>query len=309
MSEVKSPSRQAADRIGAYISQGFTNYFAHWQEWIVPMIVAIVVMVGASLCCLLPYFLVFGPVQCGLYYCALTALRNEPVDTTVFNRAWDAPGSSILASLFVECITALPVLLMYGAFTLVVCLATAYATPAAGPGPGAGAGQPDFAVPMDEFENHDPFADEPVPGQEWGPAAPRRGVQPVSPPQPQEALLFGGIVLFYLLMFVLVIVFWIWQLWFTTRMMFVFPLIAHRGLGAGEAIRASWRETRVRFWELLAVNFVTSIISAAGIQAMYVGALFTIPMALTILAVVYQDRFEPAQPAGSVVATPAPATL
>jgi hypothetical protein len=157
---------------------------------------------------------------------------------------------------------------------------------------------------MDEFDNHDAFADEPVAPPDWGPAGPRGGGQPGQPP---DAMFFGGILLFYLMMFVFMLVFWIWQLWFTTRMMFVFPLIAHRGLGAGDAIRTSWRESRVRFWELLAVNFVASIISAAGIYAMYVGALFTIPMGVTILAVVYLDRFEPAAAAPADSGSSAPA--
>ena len=120
-------------------------------------------------------------------------------------------------------------------------------------------------------------------------------------------MFFGGFLLFYLALFVLIILIWIWQLWIATRLMFVFPLIAQRGLAAGDAIRTSWRETRVRFWELLAVNFVASIISMVGVNAMYVGALFTVPMGVTILAVVYLDRFEPSSAPDTESATPLPA--
>jgi hypothetical protein len=310
MSEVKSPSRQAADRIGAYISQGFTNYFAHWQEWIVPMIVAIVVLIGASLCCLLPYFFVVGPVGCGLYYCAFAALRNEPVDTAAFNRTWDAPGSSILASLFVTLVTAAPVLLLYGVIALVACLVTAAAAPAgpAGPMPGGGAGPPAFVVPSEESDAPDVFRDEQDRPQQQVPPGPRGGrVLPGGPGAPPGPLFFAGILLSYLALFMFMLLIWIWQLWITTRLVFVFPLIAQRGLSAGDAIRTSWKESRVRFWELLAVNFVATIISMVGFNAMYVGALFTVPMGVTILAVVYRDRFEPAEPAGSVTETPAPA--
>ena len=102
-------------------------------------------------------------------------------------------------------------------------------------------------------------------------------------------MMFG----FYALLFLGMILCWAWQLWFTTRMMFVYPLLADRGLGVAEAIRRSWSETRVRFWELLLLNLVAQIISAVGVYLMYVGMLFTFPIGLTILASVYEERFSP----------------
>ena len=56
MSEPQSRSRESADRIGRHIKHGFTNYIDHWQEWIVPMLVAGVSIVLSMLCCYIPFF-------------------------------------------------------------------------------------------------------------------------------------------------------------------------------------------------------------------------------------------------------------
>lgn len=53
----------------------------------------------------------------------------------------------------------------------------------------------------------------------------------------------------------------------------------------------SWRESRVRFWELLLLQVIAGIIGYAGFNACYVGALFSIPAQLTILACAYTERF------------------
>ena len=96
---------------------------------------------------------------------------------------------------------------------------------------------------------------------------------------------------FYLGLFFVIILFWIWSLWFATRTMFVLPLIAHRRIGFVAALRTSWIETRVRFWELLAISFISSFISSLGMYAMYVGMIFTIPIGLTMIGSVYEERF------------------
>ena len=74
-------------------------------------------------------------------------------------------------------------------------------------------------------------------------------------------------------------------------MMFVLPLIAHRGLGVSAALKTSWRETKTSFWELLALNLAAQMISVMGMYLMYVGMLFTAPFALTLITSVYLDRF------------------
>jgi uncharacterized membrane protein len=74
-------------------------------------------------------------------------------------------------------------------------------------------------------------------------------------------------------------------------MMFVFPLIADRGTRFLPAIRESWVQTRWRFWELLAVNLVASIVTMLGAYVMYVGLIVTIPLGLTILVSMYEERY------------------
>ena len=98
---------------------------------------------------------------------------------------------------------------------------------------------------------------------------------------------------FYAAMFLMIFLFWIWSLWFTTRMMFVLPLIADRRTVFFAALRRSWAETRVGFWELLVINLVSGLIGTLGMYAMYVGMIFTVPVALTIVASVYEERFHP----------------
>ena len=96
---------------------------------------------------------------------------------------------------------------------------------------------------------------------------------------------------FYGVMLVGGFVWWFWALWFTTRTMFVLPLIADRRLGFTPALRQSWIETRQGFWELLLLKLVADVVGAIGIYLMYVGLLFTLPFRFTLIASVYEERF------------------
>ena len=51
-----TPSRQSANRIGQHLKSGLTNYIDHWQEWIVPTLVAGAFVVVSIFCCWFPYF-------------------------------------------------------------------------------------------------------------------------------------------------------------------------------------------------------------------------------------------------------------
>jgi hypothetical protein len=119
-------------------------------------------------------------------------------------------------------------------------------------------------------------------------AAERRGAEP----EAFEVLLVTVLMLtFYGGLFLGIILLSLWQLWFSTRMMFVFPLIADRGSRFIPALRESWVQTRCRFWELLAINVVAGIITVLGMYVMYVGLIVTIPLGLTILVSVYEERY------------------
>jgi len=120
-----------------------------------------------------------------------------------------------------------------------------------------------------------------------GPPGPAGGPNQGEPP-PE---LMVGMMLFYLGMFPAIFVILIWQLWISTRTMFVLPLIAHRRMGVSAAWRTSWRETKTSFWELLALNLAAQFIAGIGAYFMYVGMLFTVPFAMTLLTAVYLQRF------------------
>lgn len=311
MSESQSPSRESANRIGRHIKGGFFNYTNHWQEWIPPVLVAALVVIVSFVCCCLPYFLVVGPIVCGLYGCAISAIRNGPVDVAHLNRGWRSPVSSTIAWLFIKLGAMLPMLLLFGCFFIGFSLLAALIPPESARHRTAdtrphrpAVDLPGQAVETAAEEDVDAAAE----GAEApGPAGQVAGRRPDRPqrqvsdragrPRPEEpspaevaAMLFG-ILAFYAIIFLVGIVSWVWSMWFTTRTMFVLPLIADRRLGFVRALRQSWTETRQGFWELLVINFVAGIIGMIGIYAMYVGLLFTVPIYFTIIASVYEERF------------------
>jgi hypothetical protein len=205
---------------------------------------------------MLPYLLVMGPLTCGFYHCAFEAFANRPVRSELLNRGMDSAGSSIPAWLLIFFINLLPLLLVYGAF---VVLLLAMGVAAGPPGP-PGAQGPNPQEPPPEF--------------------------------------FLGILAFYLGMFVAMFLMLIWQLWFSTRTMFILPLIADRRMGVAAAWSASWRETRKSFWELLVLNVAAQISAVLGAYFMYVGLLVTVPFAITLRTSVYLERFGVREDAG-----------
>lgn len=246
-----SRSRQTADRVIAHFKRSFDNYLDHWQEWIVPMLIAGLVLLAAYLCCILPYLFVMGPLTCGLYHCAFEAHSNRVVRTEVLNRGMESAGSSMLAFLLIVFINALPALLVGVGYVVIMMAMMVAAVP---PGPNQGE------------------------------------------PPPELMMGFFGM---YLIMLVAMIPMLIWQLWFSTRTMFVLPLIAHRQMGVSAAWSASWRETRSAFWELLVLNLAAQTIAMMGAYFMYVGMLFTVPFAITLKTSVYLERFGKDPTAGS----------
>lgn len=308
MSEPQSPSRESASRIGRHIKGGFLNYINHWQEWMPPVLVAALVVIVSFVCCFLPYLLVVGPIVCGLYGCAISAIRNGPVDVAHLNRGWRSPVSSTIAWLFIKLGAMLPMILLLGCFFIGFSLLAASIPPESARHRAADtrwnrpavdlAGQ---AVETAGEEDADPAAEAAeAPGPDAGqpPDRPQRQVsdragrqRPEEPPPEVVAAMLFGILAFYAVMFLVGIVSWVWSMWFTTRTMFVLPLIADRRLGFAQALRQSWTETRQGFWELLVINFVAGLIGMIGIYAMYVGLLFTVPIYFTIIASVYEERF------------------
>jgi hypothetical protein len=110
-------------------------------------------------------------------------------------------------------------------------------------------------------------------------------------PKPDDATMAAFIVGGFACYFALIAGMMIWQLWFGTRTMFIWPLVADRGYDFFAAWRESWASTKVRFWELLLLNFLASLIATLGVYACYVGVIFTLPFYFLIVAAVYEDRF------------------
>ena len=110
-------------------------------------------------------------------------------------------------------------------------------------------------------------------------------------PRPDDAtmaLLIGGGMMCYLALFFGMV---LWSLWIGTRTMFIWPLVTDRGYDFFAAWSESWEATKVRFWELLLLNFLAGLIAGLGVYACYVGIIFTLPFYFLIVAAVYEDRF------------------
>ncbi|NQT15470.1 MAG: hypothetical protein HQ582_22120, partial [Planctomycetes bacterium] len=232
MSDNPTPSRQSAKRIGDLIKRSFLNYVDHWQEWIVPTVVAGAIAVVSFCCCWVPSIFVMGPVACGLYACALAALRNRPVHAGLLSRGWQRFGGSAAASIFISVVSALPVLVLFGLF-----MAFFAAIAAVAPSPPFDQRHMSRVESVDELATTtEETADEVHPPMEDALSDETDGAlrspQQVEEPPPLFVLLtLCAVLLFYALFFLAIVLAWVWQLWFTTRVMFVYPLLADRDIG------------------------------------------------------------------------------
>ena len=284
-----------------------SNYVDHWQEWIAPTLVAGITLLVAIFCCWFPYLIVVGPVTCGMYCCAVKAVRGGAIEVADLKHGWRRPGRSIVAALVIYVGWALPLILFYGlALGCMAALLTLVPEPQGKPNEmtppeqrevvktGSHANLPSSQPSRDEEEK--PAQDAPQPRSqlpdELSPRPDARDSGRRDEPSPGAVFaLIAGMCFFYALMFLAIVATWLWMLWFGTRTMFVFPLIADRRYSFGMAWRESWRETRTRFWELLIVQAVAGVIGMLGIYAMYVGLIFTIPIMFSIIVAVYVERF------------------
>jgi hypothetical protein len=116
---------------GRYFGTAFQVYGRRWREWIVPMLVAGCVFVPAVACFYIPFFLVAGPLSCGLYACALATLRGRPIGAKMLWPGWPAAWSSLGAWLAATLLAMLP-----GLVVQVVWFATIFLVLPPGVGPG-----------------------------------------------------------------------------------------------------------------------------------------------------------------------------
>jgi hypothetical protein len=106
------PTGGAFDNFGNYFTWGFRAYSQTWQAWIVPMLLAALILLGGLVCCYVGLFIVAGPLACGLFTCALRALRGQPVDNSGLGRGWDRLGPAILGWLVPQLLVMVPAMLI-----------------------------------------------------------------------------------------------------------------------------------------------------------------------------------------------------
>jgi uncharacterized membrane protein len=79
------------------------------------------------------------------------------------------------------------------------------------------------------------------------------------------------------------------QVFFT----FVPMLIVDKAMTTKEAFKTSFETARKHFWSLFALLFIAVIVQYAGMIAICIGILFTMPLFYLIRAIIYNDLFGP----------------
>jgi len=97
---------------------------------------------------------------------------------------------------------------------------------------------------------------------------------------PNPAALFGVMAMFGLFWLVVVALIIIISIGF----LFVYPLIVDRKLSAIDAIKLSFRAALANFWRLLGMVILTSLMTAVGVLACYVGAFLVMPIGYAAIA-------------------------
>jgi hypothetical protein len=105
MSHFESRTPPVADgpyfRCLEHFETGMRAMFTRPSDWIGPALVFGGLSIIAAACCCLPGLVVQGPLSCGLYACALAAVRGLPFETQTLARGWELAGRSIVAALWV----------------------------------------------------------------------------------------------------------------------------------------------------------------------------------------------------------------
>jgi hypothetical protein len=104
---------------------------------------------------------------------------------------------------------------------------------------------------------------------------------------PNPAAFFGVMAMFGLFWLVVVAIIIIISIGF----LFVYPLIVDRKLSAIDAIKLSFRAALSNFWRLLGMVLLTSLMSAVGVLACYIGAFLVMPIGYAAIAKAYEQVF------------------
>lgn len=120
--------------------------------------------------------------------------------------------------------------------------------------------------------------------------------------EPNPAAFFGVMMmfgLFWLVVIALIIV-------ISIGFLFVYPLIVDRKLSAIDAIKLSFRAALANFWRLLGMVILTSLMTAVGVLACYVGAFLVMPIGYAAIAKAYEQVFGLDEGIGFANAPPPP---
>jgi len=120
--------------------------------------------------------------------------------------------------------------------------------------------------------------------------------------EPNPAALFGVMAMFGLFWLVVLAIIIIISIGF----LFVYPLIVDRKLSAIDAIKLSFRAALANFWRLLGMVILTSLMSAVGVLACYVGAFLVMPIGYAAIAKAYEQVFGLDEGVGFANAPPPP---
>lgn len=119
-------------------------------------------------------------------------------------------------------------------------------------------------------------------------------------PNPAAFLgVFGGFIVFWLIMVVIILV-------ISIGFMFSYPLIVDRKLAGFDAVKLSFRAALANFWRLLGMTLLTGLLGMAGIALCYVGMFLVFPITYGAIAMAYEQVFGLADPSEMVSNLPPP---
>ena len=81
------------------------------------------------------------------------------------------------------------------------------------------------------------------------------------------------------------------SLFFSTALLFALPLVMDRGYGVFDALATSWKIVLSHLWPLLGMMILLGLLQLAGLVALCVGLLVTMPVLWTSFAVAYEELF------------------
>ena len=80
-------------------------------------------------------------------------------------------------------------------------------------------------------------------------------------------------------------------IFFAVNWIFALPLVADRQMGAGAALKTSWKQVLRHWWQIFGLVVLVGLLNVAGLLLCCVGLLFTIPLGMAATMVAYEVIF------------------